>query len=352
MNAKKWIETELLPGESILWERSLAQLSFIRFCKHFFGALSWGMFCFCVFCAFGGQVSDVLAPSVTPYVFCLLVVVLLWRAIRYLYCEMTDSLWRFEVLTNYRIIRAERFRGEYLLWSLPLVAVTAEWEQGKAVLHMDSPYTYEGKDKMLVATGKAASSFLEAFRAVRAEMVSLPVPEPLAQSHDLLPDGESLYGVGERLEEPREDLGWWRWLLFWAIWSGAVLVTAWQNPPADGTWVQWGVCGLVLVLSLTLLVLVHRAQWQYKEVWLPFVVGAENVYGKELNPHAAAQYYPLEKILHSDGTASFFFTEPCDYRDLLGLQRVRNHADVGRLLYMLGLTSVLKQTLDTQPHEQ
>lgn len=105
---------------------------------------------------------------------------------------------------------------------------------------------------------------------------------------------------------------------------------------------------MVFALSLTLLVLVHRAHCQYREVWLPFVIGAENVYGKEFSPHPIAQCYPLEKVQHTDGTASFFFTEPTDYRDCGYLACVRNHTEIGHLLYRLGLAKALQQALDTQ----
>ncbi len=350
MSAKTWIEAELLPGEHILWSQDSNQLFSARAGKQFFGALCWGMFCyFCVFCAFAAMVSGVLAPGLTPYVFCMLVVVLFWRSIRFIYGVVADSLWQCDVLTNYRVIRAERNRGEYCLWSLPLSAVTAESVQGKAVLHLASPYTYMWKDKMVFATGEAATCFLDIFQAARADRPQLSVPEPLAQPHDLLPEGEKLYGAGEQLQlGDKDESGLRRWLLFWAIWSGSVLVVGWQNPPADCTWVPWCVCGLVFVLSLTLLVLGHYAIRQYREVWLPFVVGAENVYGKEFSPYSTTQCYPLEKVLHADGTASFFFTEPTDYRDLGYLTCVRNHAEIGNLLYRLGLAAALKQAFDTQ----
>ena len=353
MSAKQWIETELLPGERILWSRSSGQLVSRRACSQFFGVLIWSLSCVCVFVAFAGRVSDVLAPSVTPYVFCLLVLVLGWRSMRYVYRVVSDSLWSFDALTNYRMIRAERHEGEYCLWSLPLVAITPELEQGYAVLHLASPYTYMWKDKMVVASGKDATRFLALFQEARVASVELPKPEPLGQTHSLLPEGELLYGTGEQLSWPREELGWRRWLLFWAIWSGTVLFTAWQNPPTDCTWVPWCVCGLVFVLSLGLLMVIHHQYCQYKEEWLPIVVGAENVYGKEFSPLSLSQCYPLMKVLSPDGTASFFFTEPHDYRDSCDrLSWVRNHTDIGRLLYMLGLATASQQTLDTQPNEQ
>lgn len=350
MSARKWIEQELLPGEQILWSHSSNQLFSARAGKQFFGALCWGMFCFfCVFCSFATMVSGVLAPGLTPYVFCMLVVVLLWRAIRYVYGMVADSLWQCDVLTNYRVIRAERDRGEQCLWSLPLGAVRAEAVQGKAVLHLASPYTYMWKDKMVIATGTAATHFQDLFQATRADSPQLTVPEQLAQPHDLLPEGEMLYGAGAQLPPgERKESGYRRWLLFWAIWSGSVLVAGWQNPPAECTWVPWCVCGVVFALSLTLLVLVHRAHCQYREVWLPFVIGAENVYGKEFSPLPIAQCYPLEKVLHTDGTASFFFAEPTDYRDCGYLACVRNHTEIGHLLYRLGLAKALQQALDTQ----
>lgn len=349
MSAKKWIEHELLPGERILWSRSSARLLSHRACSQFFGDLIWSLFCVVVFAAFAGRVSDVLAPAVTPYVFCLLVLVLGWRAMRYVYRVVADSLWSFDVLTNYRMIRAERHAGEYCLWSLPLVAITPEQEQGIVVLHLAAPYTYMWKDKMVVASGKDATSFLAEFQQARVASVELPVPEPLAQAHSLLLQGEQLYGVGEQLSWPREEPGWRRWLLFWAIWCGTVLVTAWQNPPTDCTWVPWCVCGLVFVLALGLLVAVHRQYCQYKEEWLPIVVGSENVYSEAFAPHPLSQCYPLMKVLSPDGTASFYFTEPHDCRDLCGrLSWVRNHTAVGRLLYMLAL----KQTFDAKTNEK
>ncbi len=338
MSARKWIEQELLPGEQILWSHSSNQLFSARAGKQFFGALCWGMFCFfCVFCSFATMVSGVLAPGLAPYVFCMLVVLLLWRSIRYIYGVVSDSLWQCDVLTNYRVIRAERNRGELCLWSLPLGAVTAESVQGKVVLHLTTPYTYMWKDAMVFASGEDATHFLDLFHATRADRPQLSVPEPLEQPHDLLPDGEKFYGAGEQLQPgEKDDPGLRRWLLFWAIWSGSVLVAGWLNPPADCTWVPWCVCGVVFVLSLTLLVLGHRAHSQYQEVWLPFVVGAENVYGKEFSPLPTPQCYPLEKVLHTDGTASFFFTEPTDYRDCGYLACVRNHAEIGHLLYRVG----------------
>lgn len=330
MTVKQFVQQELMPGERLLWQRRVRWSLYDWY--GLLGEATWPLFCFVAAVAFLMKISDVLAPLLTPFAFTILVCILIWKVL----CSVCGCMrcWRRDVLTNYRIIRVDWYKRQLYVQSIPLSVLLPEVEQGRLVFHLPSPYTWNRKNTVILGRRKDCEHLLGLIRqSTHAEAPSLP--EPITATHPWPDADEQLYCESVYLSHHRYEELAYVWGLLWGVWSGGSLFIGLLSLPAEATWLTWCICCGVLALSGYVLVSEWRMRRAYREEWSRCAVGSQYLHREGAVALPIQQCYPHIKVQHADGTASFCFKEPDDYRDGPTLSHVKHATRIQYLLHTL-----------------
>lgn len=230
-------------------------------------------------------------------------------------------------LTSLRVIVRARESGMTMVWSYPLPQLQA-WAESD-VVYLRNDRTGAARKFRGV---QDAEALLARIRRAQAEYTPVPRPEPLAETHPLLPPGALLYGAGDEYPN-RPSIG--EWVLVWSLMGFCVSVAADAWVFAHGGnvigWIAWALLVLLVIYFV-------RALHQRKHARPgSYIICSSGVYlpGDKWAPCSLANCYPEMKIENRDGSVTLLFALPVDKESILPGLNVENARETEALLMAL-----------------
>ncbi len=248
-----------------------------------------------------------LAPELLEFWLLVALGLMVWCAVRYVRHRMHE--YTTLTLTSLRVIIRSREGGMTMAWNYPLPELQARAEADVVCLRN----ARTGAERHFRGVCDAEALLARILRA-QAEYTPVPRPEPLAESHPLLPPGALLYGAGE--ERPnRPSRG--EWVFVWSLmgFCGSVAVDAWLCAHGGSVigWIAWGMLALLAGYFARAL---HRRKHARPA---PYIICSSGVYvpGERWAPCPLSRCYPEGRMEYRDGRVSLLFALPPDNEKIL-----------------------------------
>lgn len=332
-------ESELLPGERILWLRETPPAIRERISEmateFWVVVIAISMLLVCVVI-----LPMMLAPMLHEAIPPLLLVLVIYRTVHFI-CRCYRRRFRqWEVITNRRILFFKHEWQTLHITDAPLRGIRLIPENrrkdGSADLSICGPRCMRSHlpEKALLRV-ENADDLLATLRADIPE--SLPHPEAQHRPHPLLPTGEGL--LAEGMEEAKADSPLKARILtglivLYLLTVGSIGLLYPSDDVQPEMWAYWGI---LMLLTLTVAFFLWKNRHEYT-TGKRFVLGSRFLYVEGRNPRPISGCYPVRKRRYPDGRVDLDFNYPGKvYRENTPsrLDNLRSSREIEQLLHIL-----------------
>lgn len=306
-------ESELLPGERILWLRETTPTPWqqLRATLPEIAAETACVFTAAVILLF---IQLHLAPVLTAGTVSVLALLIGLGCILKLRRLSRHRFRQWELITNRRLLFCSVERMVLTLRSAPIRSIRLIPENrqtdGSADLRISGPRKLLShlRTKVLIKVA-AADEVTESLCTDIAD--PLPLPPALGHGHPLLPEGEPLLAEETVTVQEKPTIQFWYGLGAMLFYLGAVAIVSLLYPPAETSitaWLCWG--GLALPCAVISIIQL-RSQFSTKiPIKEQFVIGQHFLYADRHDPRPVSSCYPVYKTVYADGSGELFFAHP------------------------------------------
>lgn len=337
--SRQLTESELFPGERILWMRETPTAIRERISE--MATEFWVVvIVISMLLVFVFILPLMLAPMLHEAIPPLLLLLVIYRTVHFIWRCYRRRFRQWEVITNRRILFFKHEWQTLHITDAPLRGIRLIPENrgndGSADLSICGPRSMRSHlPAKAFLRVENADALLTALRDAPPE--SLPLPETQQRPHPLLPVGEGL--LAEGMEEPKADSP-----LKFRILTGVITIYLLSVGvlgllyPSDvvhpGMWAYWGI---LMLLTMT----VAFFQWKNRHEYTTgkrFVLGSRFLYVEGRHPRPITGCYPVRKTIYPDGRVDLDFNYPGKaFRKYspMGLDNLRNSLEIEQLLHTL-----------------
>lgn len=332
-------ESELFPGERILWLRETPPAIRERISEmateFWVVVIAISMLLVCVV-----LLPMMLAPMLHEAIPPLLLVLVIYRTVHFI-CRCYRRRFRqWEVITNRRLLFFTHEWQTLQMADAPLRGIRLIPENrrkdGSADLSICGPRSM--RSHLPVKTLLRVDNADDLLATLRADVPTpLPIPETQRRMHPLLPEGEDL--LAEGMEEPKAASPLKARILtgLIALYLLTVGVIGLLYPADEVQPEMWAYWGILMLLTLT----VAFFQWKNRHEYTTgnhFALGSRFLYVEGRNPRPITGCYPVRKRRYPDGRVDLDFNYLCkaDRENTpSGLDNLRSSREIEQLLHTL-----------------
>lgn len=306
-------ESELLPGERILWLRETTPSPWqqLRAILPEIAAETASVFSAVVVLLF---IQLHLAPVLTVGTVSVLVLLIGWWGIRKAHRLCRRRFRQWELITNRRLLFCSVEWMELTLRSAPIRAIRLVPENRQpnesADLRICGPRRLLSHlPSKVLASVPAAEDVTE---AIRSDIPApLALPPALEHRHPLLPEDEPLLAEETVTVQDKPTIQFWcgmSALLFCLV---AVAIVSLLYPPAETSVIAWIFWGVLALPAAVISVIQLRAQFcNALPIQEHFLIGQHFLYADRHDPRPVSGCYPVCKTVYADGSGEMYFAHP------------------------------------------
>ncbi len=337
-------ESELLPGERILWlrETTPAPWQQLRTTLPEMAAETACVFTAAVILFF---IQLHLAPVLTVGTVSVLALLIGGWIIRKVHRLCRRRFRQWELITNRRLLFCSVEWMELTLRSASIRGIRLvpenRQQDGSADLRICGPRRLlshlPGK---ILASVPAADEVTEAIRSDIPAPLSLP--PSLEYRHPLLPKGEPLLAEETVTVQDKPTIQFWFGISALLFCLGAVAIVSLLYPPAETSVIAWIFWGVLALPAAVISVIQLRAQFSNR---LPikehFLIGQHFLYADRHTPRPVSGCYPICKTVYADGSGEIYFSRPEKNsrraNSIWGTPRSNQHRRLEHILHALSV---------------